>query len=327
VATSGAATPGVVAGINVEPAMRPWRYVGANPDGWWCSAGMCDGVPDGTSFVDQEMPLVEGLGVRLIRIEFPWFLLEPRQGDFDWGRADYIVNAAKSHHVELQPILVYSPAWAAPEPSRPPSAAAFGSFVQAAAKRYAGTIKYWEIWNEPNLGKYWNASAALYVSDLLVPAHQAIQAANPSAKVILGGPAGPDMSWLNAVYTAGGGGSFDILAFHDYGDAKTIIGDATTLHDLLQGHGQAGKPVWLGEFGIQQGEVHDTGQQALLASVFGAGVPINTAEWYNLRDDYSMTCCPPQVAVSGYWGLVKHDERTLKDGYATLERIAAGGRT
>ena len=41
-------------GINVEPSMSPWRYVGANPDGWWCRPGGCNGVASGTAFVDRE---------------------------------------------------------------------------------------------------------------------------------------------------------------------------------------------------------------------------------------------------------------------------------
>ena len=302
--------------------MRPWRYVGANPDGWWCPPGACNGVSNGTVFVDREMPLVEGLGVHLVRIEFPWFLLEPKQGAFDWSRADYIVNSAKSHHVELQPIIVYSPAWAASQPSNPVAAAAFASFARAAAARYASTIKYWEIWNEPNLGKYWNANAAVYVNALLLPGYQAIHDANPAARVVLGGPAGPDMGWLNGVYAAGGGSSFDILAFHDYGDAASIERSTSALESLLQSKGRSGIPLWLGEFGLQQGDVHDTSQQALLKSVFEGGQGIAVAEWYNLRDDYSMTCCPPKVAVTGYYGLVTHDSVTLKDGYRTLQQLA-----
>jgi hypothetical protein len=48
-------------GINVEPSMRPWRYVGANPDGWWCRPGACNGVANGTVFVDRELRLQPSL--------------------------------------------------------------------------------------------------------------------------------------------------------------------------------------------------------------------------------------------------------------------------
>jgi hypothetical protein len=280
-------------------------------------------VADGTVFVDREMPLVQGLGVKVLRIEFPWFLVEPGRDQYVWTRADYIVRSASTHHVELQPVIVYSPPWAAPQPSNPPDAAAFGAFAAAAARRYAGTIRYWEIWNEPNLGKYWTGGAQSYVSKLLAPAYQAIHGASADAEVMLGGPAGADMNWLNAVHAAGG--AFDILAFHDYGSAASIKSNAVSLHTWLEGIGQAGTPIWLGEFGVQQSEVHDTSQQGLITAVLKGNAPLAVAEWYNLRDDFSMTCCPPQVAVTGYWGLVKHDGQTLKDGYQTMQRLAPPG--
>ena len=32
---------------------------------------------------------------------------------------------------------------------------AFGSFAQAAARHFAGTGTQFEVWNEPNIGKFW----------------------------------------------------------------------------------------------------------------------------------------------------------------------------
>ena len=57
--------------------MRPWRYVGANPDGWWCKPGGCNGVANGTVFVDRELKLIAKLHVPLLRLEFPRPLIEP----------------------------------------------------------------------------------------------------------------------------------------------------------------------------------------------------------------------------------------------------------
>jgi hypothetical protein len=77
---------------------------------------------------------------------------------------------------------------------------------------------------------------------------------------------------------------------------------------------------------VEENTTADTGQQYLLRTVLTAtNSPIAVAEWYNLRDDFSMTCCPAQVAVTGYWGLVKHDDVTKKDAFATLRQLIAGG--
>lgn len=311
--TASPRTPGR-AGINIEPSMRPWRYSGANPDGWWDPG-------HGIAAVNAEMPLIQRLGVQTVRLEFPWPLIEPQRGVFDWSRSDYIVNSASAHGVHLQPVLVFTPAWAGPSATSAPSSADFRTFVSAVVGRYHNSVHYWEMWNEPDHFHYWTASEAAYVQNIVIPGYQAAKAADPKAQVILAGPAGWSSSWFDGVFANGGGGFFDIVAYHDYGGTpqQTAYG----VQAAERAHGLS-LPIWLGEYGIQQNSVHDTSQQALMTAVLTSTAPIAMAQWYNLRDDYSMTCCPAQVMVAAYWGLVQHDDITLKDGFFTMQALAAG---
>jgi hypothetical protein len=48
------------------------------------------------------------------------------------------------------------------------------------------------------------------------------------------------------------------------------------------------------------------------------------AIWYNIRDDYSMLCCGPTIHSAGYWGLVQHNDTTLKAGFAVFRQLAGG---
>lgn len=315
------------AGINVEPGMRPWRYTGPNPDGWWCVAPNCYQNTDPLATINAELALARQLGVAVVRVEFPWPLIEPQRGVFDWSRADAIVLAAGSHNVQLQPILVYTPAWSdSGGMTLAPASGDYAAFVAAIVGRYHASIHYWELWNEPDGSHYWNSGEQAYVSSVLVPGYKAAKSADPAAQVILGGPASADAKWLNGVFDLGGGASFDIMAFHDYGGGTSELTDANAVEAILSAHGQASKPIWLGEYGVQENSIADTGQQYLLRTVLTAtNTPIAMAEWYNLRDDYSMTCCPAQVAVTGYWGLVRHDDATKKDAFATLQQLIAGG--
>jgi len=203
------------AGMNAEPSMRPWRYVGANPDGWWCRDNGCAGVRNGTVFVDREVPLIATLGARTLRLEFPWPLIEPRRGRYDWRRADYIVRKARFHGLIIQPVLVYTPGWASRAMNAVPPTGDLTRFVRTFARRYRHLINYYELWNEPNFDRYFNGDAGVYVRRVLAPGYRAVKAGDPRAKVILGGPTSPDVPWLDAIYSEGGGSSFDILAFHD----------------------------------------------------------------------------------------------------------------
>jgi hypothetical protein len=307
-------------GINAQPGMRPWRFVGANPDGWWCRAPACNGVTQGTQFVDRELALAADLGARNLRVEFPWPLIEPARGAFDWRRADYIVRAARRRHVPLQPVLIYTPAWAAANANDPPSADDFTRFVRAIVKRYRSTIHYWELWDEPDLERYWAGGQAAYVERIVIPGYRAIKATDRRARVILAASQKPDQEWTRGVYRFGGGSFFDILSYHDYSADRRVLANASLMLAVLREHGQGRKPIWLGEYGVQEDTVDDIRQQALIQAVMTEAAPIAMTQLYELRDDYSMTCCPPEVAVFDASGMVTHAYRK-KLAYATLRQF------
>lgn len=307
-------------GVNAQPSMRPWRYAGANPDGWFCPRRACNGVANGTAFVDRELPLIAGLGARTVRVEFPWALLEPRRGRYAWGRADYIVRAARRLGLEVQPVLVYSPGWAAPGRSAPPRARDWRGFVSAFARRYRSSIRHVELWNEPDLPRYWRATQGEYVRTILVPGYRAVKSASPRMQVIVGGPSRPDLAWIEALYRLGGGASFDVMAFHDYSADRRILEAARAVRALLAAHGQPRKPIWLGEYSVEEAGLDDRNQTALVWTVLTAPAPLAMAQWYTLRDGFTMTCCPPARLGASHFGLVTSGY-AKKRAYETMRQL------
>ena len=95
---------------------------------------------------------------------------DPADPLYNWAETDAVVGAATT--AGLQPILALglsAPIWAegtaSNRPTEPggykPNAAQFGAFASAVAKRYSGSfegglprVRYWAIWNEPNLRRY-----------------------------------------------------------------------------------------------------------------------------------------------------------------------------
>ncbi len=310
-----------LAGINDVPSMRPARYSGANPESWW---DMCDN--QWQTWLSQETSLAQQIGVTNIREEFPWALIEPQRGVYDWSRADAIVAAANAHHVQLQPVVVYTPSWSSSSLTGVPgSTSDYASFLSTLVNRYKGSIHDWEIWNEPDFTNYWQGSVGQYVSYLLNPGYSAIKAADPSAQVILGGPAYYDLTWINGIYNNGGGNSFDIFAYHEYGSGALVLNDARAWRSFLNGKGQTNMPIWVGEFGAPENTTQDVNQQALLSTVFAQGNnPLAVAQWYNLRDDIPMNGCNNPSTENQAYGLVQHNDTTLKQGFYTLKAIIAG---
>ena len=202
--------------------------------------------------LNAQMGAMVASGVESIRAVFDWSYAQPysswsqvppaETSQFTnvggiptrFGQLDELVKLAAEHGLTVLPTVLYAPSWdAAPSIdalSIPRLDAPYAAFCAALVRRYGphGTfwrtnspavpIRMWQIWNEPNLPYYWPKQpfAASYVA-LLRAAHQAIKAADPGAKVVLGGL--PDTSWLSlkSIYAIRGARKlFDVVALHPY---------------------------------------------------------------------------------------------------------------
>ena len=328
-------------GINVEPSMRPGGYMGANPDSWWDPT-------NGRNHVDADMSYIQPLGVKVIRVEFPWYLLEPNQkGTYDWSQADYIVGKIRAAGLQVDPILVYTPKWATTpvnftpscqtfnnvtSPSNVPAAQDWSDFVTAFVRHEdsvnPGTVAYIDMWNEPDLVKYFNGSASAYANNILIPGYNAVKAVNPSIKVIFAAPYYADTNWIQGVLDAGGKGHFDIASFHNYNGASDISTGANNVQTLLNNNGIGSTPLWLTEYGLQDPNTQDGTHQALMTSVLTTPGPIAMAMWYSLRDDniYAGVSSPLTLCSTDHYG-VRHQDLTAKDSYTTMQQLLKGSST
>ena len=311
-------------GINVEPAARPWQYLGANPDGWWCLSASACTTSNPLGRIDLEMGVAQQLHVANVRVEIPWFLVEPSNGGYNWARADYIFNSATNHGIVLQPILVYTPAWGGGYNAFP-AAADFQAFVTAFMGRYGNRINAVEMWNEPDGGQSLVANnPALYVQRILIPGYNAVKSTHPNVKVIEGGSindSGACCPWLSGIYAAGGGNYFDVAAFHDYGGNYGQI--VAAYRSVLNAHGQSGKPIWMGEYGVS--DATGSQQSSLIRAALTATPGLAMAQFYTLRDESVYTCCPPSATGEHkQYGVVLADDVTPKSSFFTMQSLLGG---
>jgi hypothetical protein len=271
------------------------------------------------------MGLAAQLYVSNIRLEIPWFLVEPGNGSYDWTRADYIFNSASRHGLLIQPILVYTPSWDGNYNSFPhPSS--FGSFVTAFMNRYGRSIGAVEMWNEPDGGQSLTVNdPSAYVADILIPGYNAVKASHPLVQVIEGGSindSGTCCAWLSGIYNAGGGSYFDIAAFHDYGGNYAQI--AQQYQGVINAHrSQGNKPIWLGEYGVS--DANGSQQSSLINGALANTAALAMAQFYTLRDESVYTCCPP--AATGehkQYGVVAADDVTKKSSFNTMVSLLKG---
>lgn len=185
--------------------------------------------------IKRTLEMVREMGAPWIVEYFPWGYIQPEPERWKWTHSDQIISHANRQGLTVVARLGFVPEWARPKESTPlyldeEHFADFGRFAAEFAARYAGQVDYLIIWNEPNLALEWgydHVDPAKY-AEMLRVVYPMIKAANPDITVLAGAlaptlaPAGSqdamnDLAYLQALYDAGAGPYFDMLAIHAYG--------------------------------------------------------------------------------------------------------------
>jgi hypothetical protein len=215
----------------------------------------------------SEVKVMADSGVTALRVPFYWGRIEPVKGKYDFSGPDALVAAAARAHIELLPIALRAPGWAAVHPkltnSPPAGTANYAAYLTTLIERYGPDgsfwsdhpdlpkqpIEAWQIWNEPNHDHYWSDQpyASAYVR-LAKAARAAIKKADPDALVIAAGF--PDRSWeeIDKIYRAGAKGVFDAIAIHPYTyEVSNVLRLVRYARRSLKQAGDGDRPLWLTE--------------------------------------------------------------------------------
>ena len=280
------------------------------------------------------------IGMGRVRIGANWAEIETSPGVYDWSELDMRIGHALN--AGLRPLLVVQtvPGWMA-IPSGPITdkhrkfAAEYGEFAGAIADRYGDDVNEYEIWNEPNLHKFWpNPNVEHYV-ELLKAAYGRIHTADSHATVITGGLApAPDgertiapLTFLDRLYDLGGGDFSDAIGMHPYSYPELPSGDShwntfrslTDVVGLMSARGDGHKKVWLTEYGAPTGRysgVSPEMQARMVAEAFelaAAHRSIGPIFIYTLIDGGAPTGDPER-----YFGLF-YENQTPKPAVAALQ--------
>lgn len=231
-------------------------------------------------------------GFHFLRQEFPWQDIEIQgKGDFEdrrhepyrsaWEKYDQIVDLAGQYGMELIVRVSTPPAWSRARGDEvgtfapPDNYADFGDFVYTLVDRYRGRVRYYQLWNEPNIYPEWGnypISPEQYTDLLKIGATRA-RAADPDVVIIAGALASTialqpaaappnnalnDLVFLQRMYDAGAAPYFDIMAMQAYGlwsgptDRRMHprvmnYGRPQFVRDLMVANGDAEKPIWISE--------------------------------------------------------------------------------
>jgi hypothetical protein len=291
---------------------------------------------------DRSFARLQSAGVRRARVDMKWSSVEPHGPLIqDWGEFDTIAKSARRHHVQLEPIVAFTPSWAnrgAGPFAFPSDPSRFEDFLVRAMRRYPD-VPVWEIWNEPNSRLFSppRPDADRFVA-LLRAASRARSRAGSHAKLITGGlTPGVDVGMPEFAEQIAHRGAFhyaDALGVHPY-SRKQPEESGSSFLELPRLHARvsraAGRPVdlWVTEYGYPNatrassyGPPAGEKEQALRlqkAFALAVGWPwLKRLTWYGFRDD-----CSDSRLADCRFGLLRQDFSPKRAWYG-LGQVLAG---
>ena len=240
---------------------------------------------------ERSVQMIADAGFHWIRQEFPWEDIEIHgKGDFEdrrhepprsaWEKYDHIVDLAEQHGLEVTARLSNPPAWTRAltdtigTRAPPDDLADWGDYVYTVVSRYGGRVRYYQLWNEPNIYPEWGERPVdpEGYTRLLCEGYRRAKEADPDA-VILSGALAPTVSlhpgpgpalglnefvFLQRMYDAGAAGCFDVLAVNDYmlwsgptdrrmQPRNITFSRPAYVRDIMVANGDGAKPIWISE--------------------------------------------------------------------------------
>lgn len=214
--------------------------------------------------LEKAASLMEEAGVKFVRLTFSWMDIEPARDNFTFDKYDRLVSLVTRHHMKILSILAFNATYEG-QWNDPPDEGRYLAFVRKVVHRYKDRIKYWEIWNEPDLPLYWTQQDDLKrYTHLLKAVYPVIKKEDPTGVVVLGGLTDSAPMSLGYIYANGGKGSFDIMNMHPFVnplDPKPLEEMGTIFRHVrivMERNGDGAMPIWLTELscpGMRKGVV------------------------------------------------------------------------
>lgn len=171
-------------------------------------------------------------GAKLLRVSLESHRIQPRHGEWTFGTYDHIAKLLREYQIEFAPIFLNLPSWAVAADyrqavkssstrGRRPDYRLWEEYVRKVSEHYRSSLRFAEVWNEPDLIGFANFPPEEYLQ-LLKITSSVLRETVPGITVISAGFASPDLN--PAERTAdphyvrkcveGGRGLYDLFAVH-----------------------------------------------------------------------------------------------------------------
>ncbi len=228
--------------------------------------------------LDQYFESLKSLGVHWVRYDIDWSVVQKDSPtSYNWAGIDRVTATAKRYGLSSLGVITYTPRWASAESCGaklkcpPVDPAAFGRFAGQVVSRYKNSIKYWQVWNEPNLAGFLGSSSDIKkYADILREASTEIKKIDPQAVVLTGGIAASDdgqdgslspPTFIQTLYKLNAKPYFDAVALHPYSypaapsypEKWNSWQQISSVRQAMVANGDSAKKIWITEYGAPTG--------------------------------------------------------------------------
>lgn len=243
-----------------------------------------------------EMKMLADAGLKWVRMDFAWGVIEREKGKYDFSAYDRLLENLKPHGIRAVFILDYANRLydGGLSPHTDEGRAAMAAFAVAAVTHFKDNGIVWEMWNEPNIKQFWKpVPSADDYAKLALAVGKAIRAAATDELFV--GPATStiDLKFLETCFKAGCLEYWDAVSVHPYRqkDPETAGEEYRKLRLLIAKYAPKEKkiPILSGEWGYSSAwKNFDEDRQGkylpreFLVNLYNE-VPISI--WYDWHDD------------------------------------------
>lgn len=268
----------------------------------------------------------QSAGVQWSREVFLWEHIEFTEGNFDFSGYDEIVQDANSRNINILGVLAYSTPWLnyGNAPSNENHFEKFANYAYTVMNRYKNSIKYWEVWNEPDLAEYWQPEPSPYdYTQLLKHTYNKAKSISSDIKILGFGSDPGNLDFINEMFLNDALIYMDIFSIHPYSYPIPfeISYQNQTINSIKNKMTAQGKeiPFWTTEMGFptfpNNSSVQEVQANHLVRSyitLLSKGV--QNIFWYALIND------PEAEDYESQFGLLNSDltEKTAFSAYSNL---------
>ncbi|MDC7239590.1 MAG: cellulase family glycosylhydrolase [Spirochaetales bacterium] len=246
--------------------------------------------------------LYDELAVDWWRVDFSWKRLELEKDEWDFEAYDYLADASAEGGRKLLAVLTFDTPWLYGDENQSRNITEkeldrYLNYARTVAERYGDRLSGFEIWNEPNLNRFWKGSDEDFFN-LTRETVKVLKETAPEVPVAVGAlcyhPLLGGKSFLIKMIEAGALEGADVVSIHPY--AISLDASARRVADVRKTLDEAGYDhrIWVTEQGFPTTGLYVTKvpQRKHYSEVI-RGLTLMTAAgadvvtWYKIFDSYN----------------------------------------